>query len=211
MKAKLISRATQQFIRAFQEIERLLRELCRAQWDEPFPVVLEHAAKKSSIVAALAPKLADLHSLRQRTLNVWGERSAIPNSAAVAEIEQILESLRRVRRRATTGKPETDGPHSRGRGPKESAKGGISGAAAAVQVLMNRNNKETSIVELTAEAIDAGWSPKGKSPKQTLSSALHNEIRQRGDYARFAKGRRPGMWKLSTAGVNYANEQCVWP
>ena len=72
---------------------------------------------------------------------------------------------------------------------------------------MKRNNKEISIVELTAEAIKDGWSPKGKSPKQTLSSVLHDEIRRRGDRARFAKGRRPGTWKLSTAGVNYANEQ----
>ena len=53
----------------------------------------------------------------------------------------------------------------------------------------------------------AGWSPKGRSPKQTLSSVLHNEIRRRGDRARFAKGKRPGMWKLSEAGVDYANEQ----
>ena len=72
---------------------------------------------------------------------------------------------------------------------------------------MKRNNKEISIVELTAEAIKDGWSPKGKSPKQALSSVLQNEIRRRGDRARFAKGRRPGTWKLSTAGVNYANEQ----
>ena len=72
---------------------------------------------------------------------------------------------------------------------------------------MNRNNKEIAIAELTAEAMKAGWSPKGKSPKRTLSSVLHNEIRRRGSLARFAKGSRPGMWKLSTAGVHYANEQ----
>ena len=72
---------------------------------------------------------------------------------------------------------------------------------------MNRNNKEISIVELIAEAIGAGWSPKGKSPQKTLSSVLHNEIRRRGDRTRFAKGRRPGTWKLSKAGVHYANEQ----
>ena len=74
-------------------------------------------------------------------------------------------------------------------------------------MLANRNNKQISIVELTAEAIKAGWSPKGKSPKRTLSSVLHSEIRRRGNLARFAKGKRPGMWKLSTAGVYYANEQ----
>jgi len=90
---------------------------------------------------------------------------------------------------------------------KESPKGRMSGTAAAVQVLISRNNKEISIVDLTAEAIDAGWSPRGKSPRQTLSSALHNEIRRRGNRARFAKGRRPGSWKLSAAGVYYANEQ----
>ena len=207
MNKKLIGHATQRFIRTFQEIERILREQCKARWDEPFPVVLEQAAKKSRVVAGLASKLADLHALRQRTLNVWGERSAIPNSAAVAELEQILKNLRRARRRATACKPETDGPHCQGRAPQESAKRGISGTAAAVQVLINRNYKEISIMELTAEAIDAGWSPKGKSRKQTLSSALHSEIRRRGDRARFAKGRRPGTWKLSTAGVYYANEQ----
>ena len=98
MNTKLIGRNTQQFIRAFQEIHRVLLELSKARWDEPFPVVLEQAAKKHRVVAALAPKLADLHSLRQRTLNVWGKRSAIPSSAAVAELEQILESVRRARR-----------------------------------------------------------------------------------------------------------------
>ena len=78
MNTKLIGRNTQQFIRAFQEIHRVLLELSKAQWDEPFPVVLEQAAKKHRVVAALAPKLADLHSLRQRTLNVWGKHRPFP-------------------------------------------------------------------------------------------------------------------------------------
>ena len=208
MNAKLIGRDTQQFIRTFQEIHRVLLELSRARWDEPFPVVLEQAAKNSRVVAALASKLADFHAIRQRTLNVWqGERSAIPSSAAVAELERILERLRRVRRPATAGKPKTDGPQAQGRAQIESARRPISGTDAAVQVLATRNNKEISIVELTAEAMKADWSPKGKSPKQTLSSVLHNEIRRRGDRSRFAKGRRPGTWRLSTAGVHYANEQ----
>ena len=88
MNAKLIGRTTREFIRTFQEIHRILRELCKARWDEPFAIVLKQAAKKSSVVASLASKLVDLHSLRLRTLNVWeGKRSAIPSPAAVAEAE----------------------------------------------------------------------------------------------------------------------------
>jgi hypothetical protein len=201
MNAKLIGRDTQQFIRTFQEIHRILLELSRARWDEAFPAVLEQAARNSSVVAALASKLADMHSLRRRTLNVWqGEPTAIPSSAAVAELERILESLRRAR----AGKPKTDGPQAQGTAQKEPAR---KAADAAVQVLASRDNKEITIVELTAEAVKAGWSPKGKSPRRTLSSVLHNEIRRRGDRSRFAKGRRPETWTLSTAGVHYANEQ----
>jgi hypothetical protein len=122
-------------------------------------------------------------------------------------LEQLLASLRRARRRATRGKPATDGPNAQQETPNQLPKGKVSGTAAAVQVLINRNNKDISTVELTAEAMKAGWSPKGTSPKQTLSAALHSEIRRRGDRARFAKGKRPGMWKLSAAGVEYANEQ----
>ena len=73
-------------------------------------------------------------------------------------------------------------------------------------MLLNRNNKEISIVKLTAAAMKEGWSPKGKSHKQTLSRVLHIEIRRGGDRALFAKGSRPGRWKLSAAGVQYANE-----
>lgn len=207
MNAKLIGRATQQFIRTFQEIHRILLELGKARWYEPFPVVLKQAAKESRVVAALASELANLHSLRQRAFNVWGTRSAIPSPAALATLERIRERLCRARRRTMAGKPKTDDPRSQGRAPKESARRGISGTAAVVQVLANRNNKEISIVELTAEAMQAGWSPKGKSPKQTLNSVLRNEIRRRGSLARFAKGSQPGRWKLSTAGVYYANEQ----
>ena len=207
MNAKLIGRDTQQFVRAFQEIHRILLELSKARWDEAFPVVLERAAKNSSVVAALASKLSDMHSLRQRTLNVWqGEPSATPSSAAVAELERILESLRPARRLATAGKPKMDGPHAQRETPNQSPKA-VSGIAAAIHVLATRNNKEITVAQLTAEAMKAGWSPKGKSPKRTLIAALHNEIRRRGDRARFAKGRQPGMWKLSKAGVHYANEQ----
>ncbi len=206
MNAKLIGRATQQFIRAFQEIHRVLLELSKARWDEPFPVVLKQAAKESHVVAAHASDLANLHSLRKRAFNVFGKRSAIPSAAALAELERILESLRRAQRRATAGKPKTDSPRSQRTAQKESASRRISGTTAAVQVLMDRNNKEISIVELTAEAMKAGWSPKGKSPKQTLSNALRNEIRRRGSLARFAEGKRPGRWKLSTAGVYFAYE-----
>ena len=207
MNTKLIGRATQQFIRAFQDIHRALLELCEARWDVPFPVLLNQAAKENRVVAAHASELTALHSLRKRTFNVWGTRSAIPSPAALAKLERILESLRRAQRHATAGKPKTDSPDSQGRAPKESARRGISATAAVVQVLLNRNNEEISIVELAAEAMKAGWSPKGRSPEQTLSRVLRNEIRRRGSLARFAKGNRPGMWKLSTAGVYYANEQ----
>jgi len=205
MNAKLIGRDTQQFIRTFQDIHRILLELSRARWDEAFAVVLEQAAKNNSVVAALASKLADMHSLRQRTLNVWqGEPSAIPGSAAVAKLERILERLRRARRCTTEGKPKTDGPLAQGRAQKAPAKRATD---AAVEVLASRNNKEITIAELTAEAMKAGWSPKGRSPRQTLSRVLHNGIKRRGDRARFAKGGRPESWRLSTAGVHYANEQ----
>ena len=205
MKPKLIGRATQRFIRAFQDVHRILLELSKVRWDVPFPELLKQAAKESRVVAAHASELASLHSLRKRTFNVFGKRSAIPSAAALAELERILASLRRARRRATAGK-KTDVSLSQGRTPKESARRGISGTAAAVRVLMNRNNKDISIVELTAEAMQAGWSPKGKSPKQTLSGVLRNEIRRRGSLARFAEGKRPGRWKLSTAGVYFAYE-----
>ena len=208
MSTKLIGSATQQFIRTFQDIHRILVELCKARWDEPFHVVLKQAARKSRVVAALAARLANLHSLRLRTLNIWaGQRSAVPSPAALAELEQILGRLRRTRRRATAGKPKTDGPNAQRETPNQLPKGKVSGTAAAIQVLTNRNNKEIPIVELSADAMKAGWSPKGKSPKQTLSNVLHSEIRRRGSLARFAKGRRPGTWKLSSAGVSYANEQ----
>ena len=204
MNAKLIGRDTQEFIRTFQDIHRILLELSRARWDEPFSVVLEQAARKHIIVTDLASQLADFSSLRQRTLNVWqGEPSAIPSSAAVAALDQILESLRRARRRATAGKPETDGPQAQGKAHIESAK---KAADAAVQVLASRDNEEISIEELTAEAMEAGWSPKDKAPRQTLSRVLQNEIR-RGSRSRFAKGRQSESWRLTTAGVLYANEQ----
>ena len=209
MNTKLIGRDTQQFIRTFQDIHRILLELSKTRWDDPFHVVLKQAAKNNSVVAALAAELAEMHTLRRRTLNVWqGEPSATPGSTAVAELEQILASLRRTRRRATAGKPKTDGPNAQRETPNQLPKGKVSGTAAAVQVLMNRNNKEIPIVELSADAMKAGWSPntKGRSPRQTLSAALRNEIKRRGSLARFAKGRRPGTWRLSTAGIYYANE-----
>ncbi len=203
MSTKLIGRTTQQFIRAFQDVHRILLELSMARWDEQFPAVLKQAAKESRVVAAHASELANLHSLRKRTFNVFGTRSAIPSSAALAELERILESLRR----ATVGRPKSDSPRAQQTAQKEPAKKRISGTAAVVQVLMERDNKEIPVAELTAEAMHAGWSPKGKAPKQTLSSALRNEIRRRGSLARFAQGSQPGIWKLSTAGVYYANEQ----
>ena len=49
MNTKLIGIATQRFIRTFQEIERILWELCKARWDEPFPVVVEQAGDNPEI------------------------------------------------------------------------------------------------------------------------------------------------------------------
>ena len=190
MNTKLINNATLRFMRAFQKIHHILLELGKTPWHEAsFPVLLKRAAKKNSVVAAHASALAKLHPLRKHIAIFWGMRSVIPGSAAVAEAERILESLR-----------------SQGGAPEESDGWEVPGTDAAVEVLLTRNNKEISIVELTAEAMKVGWSPKGKSPKKTLSSVLHNEIRRRGDCARFAKGSRPGKWKLSAAGVQYANE-----
>ena len=207
MNTELINRATLRFMRAFQEIHHLLLELCKARWDVSFPVLLTQAAKENGVVAAHASELANLHPLRKHIAIFWGTRSAIPSDAAVARLERIRESLRRTQRRAMAGTPKIESPHSQGSAPEESASGGISGTDAAVQVLMNLNNKEISIVELTAAAMKEGWSSKGKYPKQTLSATLRNEIKRRGSRARFAKGSRPGTWKLSTAGVQYANEQ----
>ena len=126
MNPKLIGLATQRFIRTFQEVHHILLELCKARWDEPFPVVLKQAAKENGVVAALASELADLHSLRKRTFNVCGTRSAIPNAAALAKLERILESLRRPQRRTAAGKPKADGPHAQQETPNQLPKGAVS-------------------------------------------------------------------------------------
>ena len=206
MNTKLIGRTTQRFIRAFQDVHRILLELSKARWDVSFPELLKQAAKENSVVAAHASELANLQSLRKHTFNVWGSRSAVPSPAALAKLQRILESLHRATTR-DGGKPTTDGPRAQGSPQKEPATRRISGTAAAVQVLMNRNNKEISIVELTAAAMKEGWSSNGKSPEQTLSSALHNEIRRRGRPRSVRQGQPAWNWKLTTAGIHYANEQ----
>ena len=77
----------------------------------------------------------------------------------------------------------------------------MSGTAAAVKVLRRRKNKEMSANDLLTACQEAGWKPEGKTPKQTLVAAIQNEIKRKGDKARFAKGSTPGTWKLSDAGV----------
>jgi hypothetical protein len=77
----------------------------------------------------------------------------------------------------------------------------LRGTDAVFRVLKHRRNDAVSIAELTAAAIAAGWSPRGKNPKHTLGAALLNEIKQRGDCARYAKGSRRGTRKLSAAGL----------
>ena len=78
---------------------------------------------------------------------------------------------------------------------------GMSGTEAAVKVLKKRKNKEMTANDLLAACQEAGWKPEGKTPKQTLVAAIQNEIKRKGDKARFAKGSTPGTWKLSDAGV----------
>jgi len=65
------------------------------------------------------------------------------------------------------------------------------------------------IAELTAAAIADGWRPRGKNPKRALGDALRYEIKQRGDRARYARGSRRGMWRLSEAGLRYEDEEDI--
>ena len=77
----------------------------------------------------------------------------------------------------------------------------LSGTAAAVKVLRRRKNKEMTAGALLTACLEAGWKPEGKTPKQTLVAALQNEMKRKGDKARFAKGDAAGTWKLSPAGM----------
>jgi len=85
----------------------------------------------------------------------------------------------------------------------------IRGVDAVFRVLKHRRNEEVSIVELTAAAIADGWRPRSKNLKRALGDALRYEIKTRGDLARYAKGSRRGMWRLSEAGLRYEDEQDI--
>jgi len=85
----------------------------------------------------------------------------------------------------------------------------IRGADAVFRVLKHRRNEDVSIVELTAAAIADGWRPRGENPKRALGDALRYEIKQRGDRARYARGTRPGWWKLSEAGLRYEDKEDI--
>ena len=97
---------------------------------------------------------------------------------------------------AKAEKPKAAAAESNGKASK-----GMSGTEAAVKVLKKRKNKEMTANDLLAACQEAGWKPEGKTPKQTLVAAIQNEIKRKGDKARFAKGSTPGTWKLSDAGV----------
>ena len=86
----------------------------------------------------------------------------------------------------------------------------IRGVDAVFPVLKHRRNEEVSIVELTAAAFADGWRPRGKNPKRALGDALRHEIKTRGDRARYARGTRPGWWKLSAAGLVYEDEEDIF-
>jgi hypothetical protein len=93
--------------------------------------------------------------------------------------------------------------------PTNDPPGPMHATDAVFRVLKHRRDEEVSIAVLTAAAIDAGWRPRSKNPRLALGAALRNEIKQRGDRARYVRGTRRGTWRLSAAGLRHEDEEDI--
>jgi hypothetical protein len=75
---------------------------------------------------------------------------------------------------------------------------GMSGLDAAYKILLE-SGKPMNAKSITKIALEQGiWTPQGSTPDMTLSAALQNDVRKKGEQSRFAKADQPGHYIART-------------
>jgi hypothetical protein len=71
---------------------------------------------------------------------------------------------------------------------------GMSGLDAAYKILLE-SGQPMNAKSITKIALEKGiWNPQGSTPDMTLSAALQNDVKKKGDQSRFAKADQPGHY-----------------
>lgn len=71
---------------------------------------------------------------------------------------------------------------------------GMSGLDAAYKILLE-SGQPMNAKSITKIALEQGiWTPQGSTPDMTLSAALQNDVKKKGDQSRFVKADQPGHY-----------------
>ena len=71
---------------------------------------------------------------------------------------------------------------------------GMSGLDAAYKIFLE-SGQPMNAKSITKIALEQGiWNPQGSTPDMTLSAALQNDVKKKGDQSRFAKADQPGHY-----------------
>jgi hypothetical protein len=142
--------------------------------------------------------LAEANAVAEKLNATVKEKIAKANAAKIAAehgfcSKEIAESLAKE---ATEAK---DALRAAGRGKVGgSIRSGMSGLDAAYKILLE-SGKPMNAKSITKIALEQGiWTPQGSTPDMTLSAALQNDVKKKGEQSRFAKADQAGHYIART-------------